>query len=131
VRFRYFLLSGPSFLAYQRSMELNKGQSNAQSLFGVHQIPTDNHIRDLLDEVKPALVFPVFDKIFRVLEEGKHLAKFRSFKNNLLIALDGTEYFCSKTIHCSQCSSKTSTILILNFITFQSVIGAFVNPKLV
>jgi hypothetical protein len=26
----------------------SKGHNNAQSLFGVHQIPTDNHIRDFL-----------------------------------------------------------------------------------
>jgi hypothetical protein len=25
----------------------SKGRSNAQSLFGVHQIPSDNHIQDL------------------------------------------------------------------------------------
>ncbi|WP_334875996.1 hypothetical protein [Nostoc sp.] len=58
--------------------------------FGVYQIPSNNHIRDLLDDIKPTLVFPVFTLISKVLENGKHLSEFRSFKNNLLIALDGT-----------------------------------------
>jgi hypothetical protein len=31
----------------------SKGRSNAQSLFGVHRIPSDNQIRDLLDAVAP------------------------------------------------------------------------------
>ena len=52
-----------SFLSYQRTMEQTKGLSNAQSLFGVHKIPTDNHIRDLLDPVKPQEMFPVFERI--------------------------------------------------------------------
>jgi hypothetical protein len=76
-------------------MEGSKGKSNAQSLFGVHQIPCDNHIRDLLDPVKPEQVFPVFEEILQVLEQQGQLRGFRSFAETLLIALDGTEYFSS------------------------------------
>jgi hypothetical protein len=67
----------------------------------------DNHIRDLLDKVNPTEVFPVFNQIFRVLETGKHLSGFRSFGGDLLITLDGTEYFSSTQIHCAQCSRRT------------------------
>jgi len=35
--FSVFFTQTPSFVAYQRMMEGSKGQSNAQSLFGVHQ----------------------------------------------------------------------------------------------
>lgn len=105
--FSVFFTQSPSFLAHQKSMARKKGHNNAQSLFGVHQIPTDNHIRDLLDDVEPSVVFPVFDKILRALEQGKNLEAFRSLKNNLLIALDGTEYFCSNQIQCQHCSSRT------------------------
>jgi hypothetical protein len=66
--FSVFFTQTPSFLAYQRMMEGSKGKSNAQSLFGVHQIPSDNHIRDLLDPVKPEQVFAVFEEILQVLE---------------------------------------------------------------
>ena len=105
--FSVFFTQTPSFLAYQRSMAANKGHSNAQSLFGVHQIPSDNHIRDLLDGVEPTEVFPVFGKIFQVLEQGKHLSGFRSGGGKLLIALDGTEYFGSNQLHCMHCSKRT------------------------
>jgi hypothetical protein len=91
-------------------MEGSKGKSNAQSLFGVHQIPCDNHIRDLLDPVKPEQVFPVFEEILQVLEEQGQLRGFRSFAETLLIALDGTEYFSSLQIHCPQCSRRTSLV---------------------
>lgn len=104
--FGVFFTQTPSFLAYQRMMEGSKGQSNAQSLFGVHQLPSDNHIRDLLDPVQPESVFPVFETILQVLEQTGQLAQFRSFADTLLVALDGTEYFGSSQIHCPHCSSR-------------------------
>lgn len=102
-----FFTQFPSFLSYQRSMERSKGKSNAQSLFGVHKIPSDNQIRNLLDPVKPEEIFPVFEQVLQVLEEQGQLGSFRSFADTLLIALDGTEYFSSNQIHCPHCSERT------------------------
>lgn len=104
--FGVFFTQNPSFLAYQRTMADHKGRSNAQSLFGVHQIPSDNHIRDLLDAVKPQSLFPVFEEILQVLENQQRLSGWRSFADNLLMALDGTEYFGSSKLHCPHCSSR-------------------------
>ncbi len=104
--FSVFFTQTPSFLAYQRTMEGNKGHSNAQSLFGVHQLPSDNQIRSLLDPVKPEQVFPMFEEILQVLEQQGQLQPFRSFADTLLLAIDGTEYFSSSQIHCPQCSTR-------------------------
>jgi hypothetical protein len=102
--FSIFFTQMPSFLAYQRTMEQNKGRNNAKSIFGVEKIPSDNHIRDLLDEVEASRVFPVFAEILESLES--HLGEFRSFNQNLLVAMDGTEYHGSSKISCRQCSSR-------------------------
>ena len=51
--FSVFFTQSPSFLAHQRMMSENQGRSNAQSLFGVHPLPSDNQIRDWLDPVTP------------------------------------------------------------------------------
>jgi hypothetical protein len=67
--FSVFFTQTPSFLSSQRMREGSKGKSNAQSLFGVHLIPSDNQIRDLLDSVTPEQVFPVFEDILQVLEQ--------------------------------------------------------------
>jgi len=104
--FSVFFTQNPSFLSYQRTMAETKGRSNAQSLFGVHQIPSDNHIRNLLDEVKPEEIFPVFSKILEELEATQQLKIFRSFAGNVMMAMDGTEYFKSNKIHCPHCSSR-------------------------
>ncbi|MDY7028725.1 MAG: hypothetical protein SVR04_10550 [Spirochaetota bacterium] len=65
--FSVFFMQGPSFLAHQKAMGRRKGKNNAQSIFGVHKIPTDKQIRSLLDPVSPELLFPVFDRIFEFL----------------------------------------------------------------
>jgi len=104
--FSVFFTQCPSFLAFQKSMQKNKGVNNAQSLFGIQKIPSDNHIRDMLDVVPPQTLFPVFTFIIKALGAASHLDGFRSYNNNLLCALDGTQYFSSKTIHCDNCSTK-------------------------
>ena len=104
--FSVFFTQSPSFLAFQKSMQKNKGVNNAQSLFGIKKIPSDNHIRDMLDVVPPQTVFPVFAFIVEALRSAGHLDAIRSYNNNFLCALDGTQYFSSKTIHCDNCSTK-------------------------
>jgi len=58
--FSIFFTQSPSFLAFQDSMQKAKGKSNAQTLFTMNQIPSDNHIRDLMDGIDFLRVFNVF-----------------------------------------------------------------------
>ncbi|MDP2644985.1 MAG: ISNCY family transposase, partial [Desulfobacterales bacterium] len=104
--FSVFFTQSPSFLAFQISMQQNKGVNNAQSLFGIQKIPSDNHIRVMLDVVLPEAVFPVFTFIAETLKAIGYLDVLRSYNNNLLCALDATQYFSSNTIHCDNCSTK-------------------------
>ncbi len=105
--FSVFFTQSPSFLSHQKSMEIDKGQSNAQTLFGIEKVPTPNHIRAMLDPVEPEAIFPVYDAVYRALDEQGILESFRGVKNTRYIALDGTWYFSSQSehIHCKNCSS--------------------------
>lgn len=107
--FSVFFTQSPSFLAHQELMQQRYGLNNARTLFGMQEIPTDTHIRDLLDAVPPDTLHSVFMDCFSALEQNGHLASFRTGigTNDLLIALDGTWYFSSETIHCRNCSTKT------------------------
>jgi hypothetical protein len=105
--FAVFLTQSPSFLAYQRTMQQAKGRSNAESLFGMGDLPGDHQIRTWLDPVAPAQLFPVFAEVYAALEEAGQLSSWRGFADQLLIALDGTEYFASKEIHGARCSQRT------------------------
>jgi hypothetical protein len=104
--FSVFFTQSPSFLAHQRDMKLRKGRSNAESLFHLSEIPSDNQIRNLLDPVRPEYVHPIYRHIFLELERAEILGRRRSFARQLLVAMDGTEYFSSKAIHCENCSHR-------------------------
>jgi hypothetical protein len=105
--FSVFFMQSPSFLAHQRRFEEGHGRSNCESLFGISKIPSDNHIRDMLDAASPALLHPVFAEAVDLLERTQGgLDDFRRLGGHVLIALDGTEYHCSKTIRCAHCSTR-------------------------
>lgn len=105
--FSVFLTQSPSFLDYQRRMQRRLGRNNAQSLFGVHQIPSDNQIRNLLDSVPPETLFPVFAEISDGLYHSGYLQPFQSIFNTFLVTFDGTEYFSSQKLGCDHCSHRT------------------------
>ena len=102
--FSVFFTQSPSFLDFQRTLQAAKGCNNALTLFGIKQIPTDNQTRNLLDPVPPTTVFPVFAAVVEALHAGGQLETYRSINGDLLVALDGTQYFSSAKIHCPQCS---------------------------
>jgi hypothetical protein len=105
--FSVFFTQSPSFLEYQRSLEQAHGNNNAGTLFGVHEIPSDNHIRSLLDAPPPDALKPVYALLFDALEQAGVVDSLRSADGTLLLALDGTEHFSSQAIHCGQCSTRT------------------------
>jgi hypothetical protein len=102
--FAVFFTQSPSFLDHQKTVQRAKGQSNAQSLFDLEQIPSANHIRDVLDAVPPEQLFPGYDAVLASLRHGGHLEDWRTLQDTLLIALDGTWYYSSQKIHCPNCS---------------------------
>ena len=104
--FSVFFTQSPSFLAHQRSMQLSRGKSNAGTIFGVNQIPTDNHIRSLLDPVGVSLVQPVFRKVFEALHDRQALDRLRCFDQTLLVALDGIWFHNSESVHCEHCNTQ-------------------------
>jgi hypothetical protein len=102
--FSVFFTQSPSFLAHQKTMQLNKGRSNAQSLFQIEEIPCANQIRDCLDPVAPEEIFPLYDEALQALQEQGVLETYRGIGGTIAMALDGTWYFSSDKIDCPQCS---------------------------
>jgi len=105
--FSVFFTQCPSFLEYQRGLEQTHGDNNARTLFGVHEIPSDNQIRSLLDATPPGTLKPAYSFLFNALEQAGVVDSFRSADGTLLLALDGTEHFSSQAIHCECCSTRT------------------------
>ena len=104
--FSLFFMQSESFLSHQRGLEEGRKTSNCHSLFGMKAVPTDNHIRSMLDPVDPAHLQPAFDQAFDTLRQRGGLAPFQKLGGRVLIALDGTEYFCSQKLGCPQCLTR-------------------------
>src|SRR5258708_6316064 len=99
-------MQSESFLSYQRSLEEGRKTSNCHTLFGMAKIPTDNHIRSMLDPVHPSHLQSSFDQVIATLRARGGMKEFERLGGRALIALDGTEYFCSQKLGCPQCQTR-------------------------
>jgi hypothetical protein len=104
--FGIFFMQSPSFLEYQRQLNQWQSHDNAQTLFGVQPLPCDNQIRKLLDPIAPHYFAPVFFEVFTHLEQQRWLEPFRVLAQQLLVSLDGTQYFSSQALHCRNCLTR-------------------------
>ena len=126
--FSIFFTQSPSFLDSQVRMQKQQGKNNALSLLGVHQIPSNNQIRHLLDPVPPDTLFESMTTLGDELYRGGYLKGFRSINDNFLIALEGTDFFSSEKISCPCCTqSKLKNGKTLN--RHIAVTPVLVSPK--
>lgn len=102
--FSVFFTQSASFLAHQRDMMRRHGQNNLVSIFGARKIPSDNHIRDLLDGVPAEQLAPLYAWLWSALEKAGKLEEYQLLDGRLLVGIDGIRYFSSSKIHCAQCS---------------------------
>jgi hypothetical protein len=104
--FSVFFMQSPSFLAHQRALSEGRGRSNAHTLFQMTSIPCDNHIRQMLDGAPTDHFDAVFADIARDVHGRGGFAALQCLGGRMLIALDGSEHFCSRKISCPHCSTR-------------------------
>src|SRR3989441_7021303 len=97
--FAMFSLKAPSLLAFDKE----RIEGNLHTIYGIQRVPCDTYMREILDPVSPKWLRPVFTSVLRQLQRGKALEALTFLDGHYLLALDGTEYFSSKTIHCASC----------------------------
>lgn len=102
--FGMFSLKDPSMLAFEE----RRNDENMRNLFGIASVPSDTHMREILDPVEPGQLRPVFNAVFRQLQRGKALEPFVFHQGCYLLSLDGTGYFSSSAIHCDSCLEKVN-----------------------
>ena len=100
--FAMFSLKAPSLLAFDKE----RAEGNVHPIYGIERVPCDTRMRDILDPVSPKWFRPVFTSVIRQLQRGKALAPMVFLDGHYLLALDGTGYFSSQTIHCASCLQK-------------------------
>jgi Transposase DDE domain len=100
--FAMFSLKLPSLLAFDKQ----RVEGNLATIYGIEHVPCDTSMRESLDPVSPESLRPVFRSVFRQLQRGKALEAMVFLDGYYLLALDGTGYFSSQTIHCASCLQK-------------------------
>jgi hypothetical protein len=103
--FSMFFMQNESFLEHQRQMASLHGKSNAQTMFGIFNIPTNQQIKNILDGIPATALIGVFDWVYQVMRDQGLLQSFE-YLGGLLVALDGTQYYSSQKIKCECCSSR-------------------------
>lgn len=104
--FSVFYTQSASFLEHQRNLEKRKAKSNARNVFGLEKIPTDTHIRTLLDGINADCLGVVYRHAINTLLKEQNLnyqVRYQK-KHYYLLAMDGTEYFSSEKICCQHCT---------------------------
>lgn len=104
--FAMFFLQDPSLLEFQRRFEDQMQSNNLRTVFGVQQIPSDTHLRDLLDRQPAAFLQGVFTEYLRRLQRSKQLQRYEFLDEGYLLTLDGSEYFSSESVHCQRCLQR-------------------------
>jgi len=104
--FSVFFTQSASFLAHQRDMMRRSGKNNITSVFGAERIPSDNHIRSLLDEAPANSFTTCYEWLWSKLDAAGALADYQVLGGRLLVGIDGIQYFSSSKIHCRNCGQS-------------------------
>jgi hypothetical protein len=75
-------------------------------LFAVDQIPSDTHMRDIIDAIDSGYLRPIFKDFYMRLQRNKYLEQFQIFPSMYYFPIDGSQFFSSNEIHCEQCLVK-------------------------
>lgn len=108
-----FALKYPSLLNFQNEMEDEKKFHNLKSLFKVDRIPSNTHLRDIIDELDYSQFRIIFKKLFADLQRSKLFERYEFIRMHgrphYLINSDGSGYFRSEKIKCDCCMEYNTT----------------------
>jgi hypothetical protein len=121
--FAMFSLKAPSLLAFDKE----RAEGNLHTIYGIQRVPCDTYMREILDPVSPKWLRPVFTSVFRQLQRGKALESLTFLDGHYLLALDGTAYFSSTTIHCASCLHRVHRNGSITY-THQMLGAAIIHP---
>jgi hypothetical protein len=97
--FAMFSLKAPALLAFDKE----RAEGNVHTIYGIPRVPCDTSMRERLDPISPKGLRPVFTSVFRQLQRGKALEAMQCLDGHYVLALDGTEYCSSQTMHGAAC----------------------------
>lgn len=93
-------------MQFEELMREKKLASHLASIYKLTEVPSDTHLRSVLDEVAPADLAPIYKNLFNKAQQSKHLEAFQFLEGKYLVPVDGTQYYSSNEVCCESCMSK-------------------------
>jgi hypothetical protein len=114
--FAMLFFQHPSLLEFQRKMQQRRGRCNLETIFGVHEVPSDTQMREILDVVPVELLRQALPELFEKVRRAGWAKEFQStvpsgyHQGDYYTAmLDGSDYFHSTKVQCPGCLHRTDT----------------------
>ena len=101
-----FVLKSSSLLAHESFLNRKSVKNNFSTLFGIEKIPSDSQMRAVLDEVDTKHLQEGFNTTLSLAQKARLLDDFKFLGQDLILSIDGTGYFCSKSVNCPHCQVK-------------------------
>jgi len=112
--FAMMFFQHPSLLEFQRKMKQRRSRCNLETIFAVHEVPSDTQMREILDGVPVELLRPVLPELFAKVRRVGWATDFKStvpggsHQGDYYSAmLDGSDYFHSTKVQCPGCLRRT------------------------
>lgn len=122
-----FSLKFPSLLNFEEEMRKERNFSNLTGLYGIEHVPSDTHMRRVVDQIATEEMRPCFTSLFTRAQRAGALRDFAMWDNQYLLALDGSGYFFSDSVQCEQCIEKKNQDGTKSYY-HQMFAGALVHP---
>ena len=126
--FAMFSLKDPSLLAFDQRRKDPQKVKNLKTIYQIDTVPCDTEMREVLDQVNPEALSPIYREIFRRVQRGKVLESFVFLNGCYLLSVDGTQYFSSQAIHCASCLESTNATTGEVTYSHQLLGAAIVHP---
>ena len=103
--FAMFSLKSPSLLDFKNQSVPE--ESNLRNIYLIEgDIPSDNQMRGILDQLDPTLLRPLLSDLFFLLSETGIVGLYQDRQKRVIVSVDGVEHFCSTKIHCPSCTTR-------------------------
>ena len=87
--------------------DIKETKENCRKIYSIDNIPTDDTVRNVLDDIPPDDIFsPAYKAVWSIFQRSGKLQSYQYFNGKYLAAFDGTQYFVSNKIKCDRCNTK-------------------------
>jgi hypothetical protein len=102
-----------NLLEFQRKMQQRRHRCNLETIFGVHEVPSDTQMRDILDGVPVELIRSLLPVLFEKIRRAGWAKDFTTTVSSgadqgayYTLVLDGSDYFHSTRLQCPSCLQR-------------------------